>query len=123
LSAEDHVVETFNRYFAEYGVSLPAPAFGVGERGVVEGQGWRVQFLFAEDERGLYLDFYSRHRMYGDAHIRIRAYGAMEELPSYEDAYSYPFGSSREVIEAAEQAYVKRMQSVGEMLRRKGFDE
>ena len=44
------------------------------------GYGDVVTYLFGQDERGEYLDFYMRHRIAGDQHIRIYEDGSSERL-------------------------------------------
>jgi hypothetical protein len=72
--------ERFRDHFAPWSISIP-PGH-VGERGrekIVEG-GWAIWYLFGEDERGEYLDYYASHRMTNDRHFRLREDGTEEYL-------------------------------------------
>lgn len=52
------------------------------KRGKIVEAGWAIWYLFGEDERGEYLDYYASHRMTNDRHLRIREDGAEEYLPT-----------------------------------------
>jgi hypothetical protein len=43
-----------------------------------------IRYVFSEDERGPYLEFYSFHRIWGDLHARIYESGEVEHLPVLE---------------------------------------
>ncbi len=84
------------------------------------GYGDSVYYLFGQDDRGEYLDFYMLHRIAGDTHGRIREDGSYEGL----DVIS-PFGPVRSSdpeedarLRAKDQAEVNRIRS---MLEAKGF--
>lgn len=45
-----------------------------------------IRYVFGEDERGPFLEFYSFHRIWGDLHARIRSNGGVEGLDVLETA-------------------------------------
>lgn len=51
-------------------------------RGQIAKQGWTIKFLFGEDAKGKFLDYYASHRMTNDRHVRIRSDGSEEILPA-----------------------------------------
>lgn len=64
-----------------WGVAVEPPPAGP-RRGFVRQAGGpgRIRYVFGEDERGIFLEFYSFHRVWGDVHARIREDGTVEGL-------------------------------------------
>lgn len=64
-----------------WGLAVEAPPGGPrsGFLQQVGGSG-RIRYVFGEDERGAFLEFYSFHRVWGDVHARIREDGTVEGL-------------------------------------------
>jgi hypothetical protein len=65
----------------EWEVAVEPPPGGP-RRGFVSERGGpgRIRYVFGEDERGGFLEFYSFHRVWGDLHARIRDDGTVEGL-------------------------------------------
>lgn len=51
-----------------------------------KGGAGRIRYAFGEDANGVYLEFYSFHRVWGDLHARIRGDGSVEPLDVLETA-------------------------------------
>lgn len=78
---------TFANMLSRFGHQLPDEDVLHRRRGRIGddddgdyGYGDVVTYLFSQDERGEYLDFYMRHRIAGDQHIRIYEDGTSESL-------------------------------------------
>ncbi len=110
----------FQIYFAHWGLRLP-PRVQAGVRGTLKEAGWQVKFLAGEDDGGLYLDCYARHRMTNDRHFRIRPSGQLEDLPALRDMILYPAESKEEEQEEIARQHREWNENVWEMLSRKGF--
>lgn len=84
---------TFAKMLSHFGHQLPEDDVffrrpgRIGDDDGDYGYGDVVTYLFGQDERGEYLDYYMCHRIVGDQHIRIYEDGAWERL----DVIS-PFG-------------------------------
>ena len=95
-----------------------------GRIGIDDGDyhyGDTVSYLFGRDERGEYLDFFTHHRIAGDRHVRIRADGELEALPTI------PIGRlmSQDPVEDVrlEQKHSENVSGIAAMLRAKGFTD
>jgi hypothetical protein len=76
-------IETrFRLAFARWGIALPPEDVRERRRGKIVASGWAIWYLFGENERGEYLDYYASHRMTDDRHVRIREDGKTESLPT-----------------------------------------
>jgi hypothetical protein len=79
---------TFNSMLGYFGHQLPDDdvlhrrrgRLGEDNDGGDYGYGDVVTYLFGQDDRGEYLDYYMRHRIAGDSHIRIYEDGSWEQL-------------------------------------------
>ncbi len=81
--------------------------------------GWAIWYLFGEDKRGEYLDYYASHRMTDDRHVRIWEDGGTESLPTlgtFRIASQDPEEDTRLKAE-----YLENNRRVGRMLKEKGF--
>ena len=101
----------FGKYFAHWGIQLPAEAVVKRERGELVQAGWSVRWLFGTDDDGEFLDFYAVHRMTNDRHVRIRENGEMVHLEAMADF----------MVVGKEDEYYRRNRRVARMLKRKGF--
>lgn len=116
----ERVKEVFDEYFTNWCISLPIDSLANRAKGEILQNGWRIQYVFGSDERGEYLDFYARHRMTNDRHVRVYGDGTRIGLPSEVDFITYdpkvPGDEDRAV-----RARDEHNQMVSETLRRKGF--
>jgi ADP-ribosylglycohydrolase len=109
----------FAKAFAAWRLSLPDEDVAARRRGTLAESGWLIHYLFDRDERGEYLDFYARHRMTNDDHVRIREDGTCESLPALEDMRT---GSEDPEEDARLQAeHRARDQATIALLTEKGF--
>jgi len=109
------IEEVFSRDFFPGGMRLPPEDVLGRRRGQFVWRGSTVLYLFGEDGRGEYLDFYERNRTSNDHHWRIYEDGHVDRLPAIED----------QVIAALREACAtapgSRNGEVRAMLREKGF--
>lgn len=115
------IEEIFAEHFARWAIRLPIDAVLNRERGVIQEQGWHIQYLFGKDERGSYLDYFASHRMTNDRHVRIYETGEIDSLPVYEEFMTFPDGASEAEKERIRKAYYENNQRVTELLKAKGF--
>lgn len=117
---------TFAKMLSYYGYQLPEDDVFFRRRGQIGGEdgdygyGDTLTYLFGQDERGEYLDYYTRHRIAGDQHIRIYEDGSWEHLEVIS-----PFGPlcsddpvENERLRREDQEEVARIRA---MLEAKGF--
>ena len=105
--------------FARWGIALPPEHVRERRRGKIVASGWAIWYLFGEDERGEYLDYYASHRMTNDRHVRIRESGESESLPTISTfRIVSPDPEENARLEAE---YLERNRRVGRMLEEKGF--
>ncbi len=113
------IEQRFGRAFAHWGIALPPEDVEARRRGKIVASGWAIWYLFGEDERGGYLDYYAFHRMTDDRHVRIREEGPTEPLPTigtFRIASPDPEEDARLKVE-----YLEHNRRVGRLLRDKGF--
>lgn len=109
----------FGRTFAPWGIALPPEDVEARRPGKIVASGWAVWYLFGEDERDGYLDYYASHRMSDDRHVRIRESGRTESLPTvraFRILSQDPGEDAR--LEAEHLGHNRR---AGRLLREKGF--
>ncbi|MFN2390120.1 MAG: hypothetical protein ABR575_11025 [Actinomycetota bacterium] len=87
MPAKDPIAVALAARLAElhpgWGLAIEPPPIGPS-RGAVrqrEGSGL-VRYVYAADDRGRYLEFYSFHRIWGDSYARIYESGDVEHLPT-----------------------------------------
>jgi len=113
------VKDIFDERFRPWGIELPAENLAVRRRGKICSRGWAIWYLFGQDEKGEYLDYYASHRMTDDVHVRVYSDGSTESLPAIQGmriASDDPEEDAR--LEAEYRAKNKRIVA---MLEAKGF--
>lgn len=113
------IESTFNDTFSHWEIRLPPSFHEHPKKGKIVQEGWAIWYLFGSDERGDYLDYYASHRMTDDRHVRIRADGACDDLPTISDVR----WRSEDPLEDArlEAEYHAENRTVASMLEEKGF--
>jgi len=111
----------FAEYFERWNISLPVEMGYDSAPGRISQQGWRIQYLTGEDEKGCYLDFYASHRMTNDRHVRIYESGHIQHLPSCLEHVIYSAGASEAEKQQAEQEFRDYNRQVKRLLEEKGF--
>ena len=109
----------FRLAFAPWGIALLPEHVRERKRGKIVASGWAIWYLFGEDERGEYLDYYASHRMTDDRHVRIREDGSAEPLPTI-STFRIVSGDRKEDARL-EAEYLDHNRRVGRMLEEKGF--
>jgi len=108
--------DKFNDTFAMWRIKLPADAVERRERGMCRSRRqMTVRYLFGENEKGPYLDYYARHRIMGESHARIYADGTTKPLPSRRTVFII----SNDPKEA--ERLDREAEKVEKMLQEKGF--
>jgi hypothetical protein len=111
----------FAEYFERWNIRLPAELDAHSAPGQISQQGWRIQYLTGEDEKGCYLDFYASHRMTSDRHVRIYESGRVQHLPAYQEHVIYAAGASEAEKRQAEREFQEYNRQVKKILEEKGF--
>lgn len=93
----------FSDYFKNWKIKLPEDACRNRAPGVIKSHGWEIKYIFGEDEKGKYLDFYACHRMTNERHERIYSTGEIVSLNAPEEFIVYPKGATEE-----EKAQIRR---------------
>lgn len=123
-----HIQVTFAKHLSHFGHELPAEDVHLRRRGMLcadedggdYGYGDAVRYLFGQDDQGEYLDYYLRHRLAGDQHVRIREDGNTEDLdvvPSWHPCADDPTEDAR-----LQARYAEEVNRISRMLHAKGFD-
>ena len=73
-----------------------------------------IRYVFSEDERGPYLEFYSFHRIWGDLHKRIYESGEVEHLAVLETVTAIT-GDPMEDAQRREQQHQRNRLLMGEL--------
>ena len=119
--ALENISKVFEDYFANWHITLPTKSLANRSRGEIhQGDGWWIQYLFGGDERGEYLDFYAKHRMTNDRHLRIYEDGTQVDLPAEWGWFAYDLKVPGD-YERARRERDEHNQRVRDELRRKGF--
>ena len=115
----EKVEAAFNANFRHGDIRLPPEDVATRSRGKIVQGGWAIWYLFGSDDRGEYLDYYASHRMTSDQHVRIRADGGTEDLPTIQGARIIAEDPEEDARREAD--YFARNRQVAEMLEAKGF--
>lgn len=113
------IAEVFDKKFSTWDIVLPEQDILEKRRGKINQRGWSIWYLFGVDEFGEYLDYYSYHRMGGDDHIRIRASGIQEDLPSVQ-SFCARSDDQQEDARLEKEFFAKNL-AISKMLDAKGF--
>jgi hypothetical protein len=89
-SPKERIAEAFDRYFANFDITIEPDEVEVGRRGEILAKGWRIAFRVDPDDAGSPgLEFYATHRMTNDRHVRIWADGYEEKLEAIREFYGF----------------------------------
>jgi hypothetical protein len=85
--AQDVLVSKLVEMHPGWGLAIESPPAGVrGGCARQRGGSGLVRYVFGEDDRGRFLEFYSFHRIWGDLHSRIYEDGTVEGMDVLETA-------------------------------------
>jgi hypothetical protein len=113
------IERSFRLTFYRWGIALPPEDVRERRRGKIVAARWAIWYLFGEDERGGYHDYYASHRMTDDRHVRIREDGAEERLPTVSTFLIRSPDPTEDARREAE--YLEHNRRVGRLLEEKGF--
>ncbi|CAL8970284.1 hypothetical protein RHODGE_RHODGE_00754 [Rhodoplanes serenus] len=113
------IAREFARHFAPWNLRLPPADVAARQRGKIVQKGWAIWYLFGTDQHGAYLDYYAAHRMTNDSHVRLRAGGRHEGLPSI--ASGMVLTDDPEEDARREAAFFRHNREVADLLAAKGF--
>jgi hypothetical protein len=83
------IEERIAEYFANWDIRLPEGAVELEDPGVIRQSGWAISYVFGNDARGPYLEFYATHRMTDDRRVRIYSSGETQPLEALQTMYAY----------------------------------
>lgn len=115
------ISEVFNKTFQSWNLTLPHEALETRQGGSLHGAGWTIKYLFDQDEKGRYLDYYATHRMTNDRHVRIYEHGEVVMLESPLEFMVFPAGSTEDEQEQIRKEYFAENRRIYKELARKGF--
>ena len=79
------MIEELKVRHPEWGIEIQPPPEGPSSGAVRQpGGSGLIRYVFGENERGRYLEYYSFHRIWGDSHRRIYGAGDVESLDTLE---------------------------------------
>lgn len=112
-------IETvFNWEYEKYGIKLPEGAVEKMQKGKIKENPWNIYFVFGEDNKGKYIQYYATNRFTNDGHMRIYENGETVELPAYWDMIFY---GGNTTFEEAEKKNMEHNEIVLEMLKKDGI--
>ena len=77
------IEDAFALIFAPWAIAAPPRHDQDRKVRAIRQAGWDIEYLWGEDEAGIFLEYIAGHRMLsGDDHRRIRDDGAQESFPS-----------------------------------------
>src|SRR5205085_8109918 len=117
------IAEAFAEYFRNWQIALPSKNLELRQPGNIQSEGWYIQFLFGTEGGLGFFDFYARHRMTNDLHVRIFASGESVHLPALADILFFPADATDEQKQAIQQRFDGDNERIAEDLRRKGFSQ
>jgi hypothetical protein len=115
----ENATKQFSQDFSSWAIRLPQEDVAQRRRGRINADGWAIWYLFGDDDRGEYLDYYAAHRMTDDRHVRIYADGERVDLPTIQ---SFRVCSDDPAVdERLDTEFVAENQRVAALLEAKGF--
>jgi hypothetical protein len=111
----------FNERFSHWHIALPPGALETRQRGRLQAAGWTIQYLFGQDDKGSYLDYYATHRMTNDTHVRIYEHGEVETLEAPLEFMVFPKDSTKEEQDQIKNRYFEENRRIYAELAKKGF--
>ena len=87
---EERVAESFNAYFAAFGIRIQTQDVAIGSQQSIADQnsGWLINYRVDADSEGLpTLEFYARNRWTNDRHARIAADGQGVHLEAISEIF------------------------------------
>jgi hypothetical protein len=111
----------FAAYFKNWSIRLPPEALRGHRPGELRAHGWFIQYQFGTSERGTFLDFYAKHRMTNDRHLRIHESGETEDLPAIWNMIIYPVNATKKQEEQANRECQQHNAAVAKEIERKDF--
>jgi hypothetical protein len=120
-TAEERIAETFDTYFANFGIRIDPGEVRIGGRGQIRSGGWYIRYrVVPDDAGGPSLEFYATHRMTNDRHAVIWADGHLDKLEAIREfsVYNPDVPGAKE---AAEQDYRRHNRLVADRLRAAGL--
>lgn len=77
----DVIIEKLKELLPSWDIRIEPPPKGPSSGDIRQpGGSGLVRYVFAENHRGRYLEYYSFHRIWGDSHVRIYVTGEVEWL-------------------------------------------
>jgi len=115
------IAEMFRADFELWGLEIPREALASRQPGFIQKAGWLIQYTFASNYRGEYLDYYASHRMTNDRHVRLYESGRRQSLAVLQELC--PSSSDPSEAHRLKLAFFCRNRRVARKLIAKGFDK
>lgn len=118
---EKRIAETFDRYFANFGIRIDPGEVRIGGQGQIRSGGWYIKYrVVPDDAGGPSLEFYATHRMTNDRHALIWADGHLDTLEAIREFcwYNPDVPGAKE---AAKQDYRRHNRLITDQLREAGL--
>jgi len=115
------IAKIFSDTFRHWQIVLPNDAVETRQRGEIHTAGWTIQYLFGQDEKGGYLDYYATHRMTNERHVRIYDNGVVVTLEAPLEFMVFPPNCTQEEAERIRREYTEANRQIYAALAQKGF--
>jgi hypothetical protein len=112
----------FEHIYKNWNIILPKGKIEKRENGFIQKDGWLIQFCFGIEDGKEYMDYYSSHRMAGDAHERIYENGERKDLSYFLIGYAID-KDDPEQTKINEEKYYEHNRRTAKELINKGFNK
>ena len=110
----------FNLRFRNWDIKLPEGAFESEEKGMIRRGPSCINYIFGQDEKGKYIEYYTMNRFTNDSHERIYENGETLVLPAKHDIIIYGAGRT---LEQAKEEFDRHNREVDESLEKAGLTD
>jgi hypothetical protein len=113
------IIERFKEIHEGWDIDIQPPPEGPSFGAIHQPQGsGLIRYVFGNDERGRFLEYYSFHRIWGDSHRRIYATGDIEGLDTLGTSYvttgdPEKDGAARDQLHAFNQRLLAELEEAG----------
>jgi hypothetical protein len=84
-SQDTEIIKRFIEIHPGWNIDIQPPPKGASSGSIRQpGGSGLIRYVFGDNERGRFLEYYSFHRIWGDSHARIYAAGEVESLDTLE---------------------------------------
>ena len=113
------IKDRFDLAFRRWEIKLPAQDLLARQRGTIVRSGWVIWYLFGQNLKGEYMDYYAAHRMTNDRHVRLYFDGTAERLPTPQELCVVPKDPEKAAKNRAE--FYAHNRRIAKLREEKGF--